>query len=93
MAAASLGPWPLRITLALLGSVASSVQLALLLARHYPSGAGLERLYAAVFLGLGFLVTVLLWALLAPDCKSVGWRAGAWLLLFSPGLLWGGAGS
>lgn len=89
MAAASLGPWPLRIGLALSGSLASSVQLALLLVRHYPSGAGLERLYAAVFLTLGFFVTVLLWALLAPSCKAAGLRAAGWLLLFTPGLFWG----
>ena len=90
MTAAGLGPWPLRIALALSGSLASSVQLALLLVRHYPAQAGLERLYAAVFLALAFFVTVLLWALLAPHSKAVGWRAAAWLLLFSPALLWGG---
>ncbi|MDH0303288.1 MULTISPECIES: hypothetical protein [unclassified Pseudomonas] len=93
MALSTLGPWPLRIALALLGSVASSAQLALLLARHYPWGGGLERLYVGVFLGVGFLVAVLLWALLAPDCKRVGWRASLWLLLFTPWLLFGGAGS
>ncbi|WP_448651132.1 hypothetical protein ACSHWC_25285 [Pseudomonas fluorescens] len=90
MATPALGPWPLRIGLALAGSVLSSVQLAVLLARHYPWGGGLERLYAGVFLGLGFLVTVLLWSLLAPDRKRVVYRSSAWLLLFTPGLLWDG---
>lgn len=90
MATASLGPWSLRVGLALVGSLASSVQLALLLVRHYPAQAGLERLYAAVFLALGFFVTVLLWALLAPNCKALGWRAAGWLLLFTPCVLWGG---
>ncbi|MBI6605856.1 hypothetical protein YA0848_35380, partial [Pseudomonas sp. S4_EA_1b] len=51
MAAPALGSWPLRICLALAGSVLSSLQLAVLLARHYPWGGGLERLYAGVFLG------------------------------------------
>jgi len=54
MAAPALGSWPLRICLALAGSVLSSLQLAVLLARHYPWGGGLERLYAGVFLGWGF---------------------------------------
>ena len=93
MAAPGHGPWPLRISLALAGSLLSSLQLAVLLARHYPWGGGLERLYAAIFLGLGFLVTVLLWALLAPDRKRVVYRSSAWLLLFSPCLAWAGAGS
>jgi len=48
MAAPALGSWPLRICLALAGSVLSSLQLAVLLARHYPWGGGLERLYAGV---------------------------------------------
>ncbi|WP_404488163.1 hypothetical protein [Pseudomonas sp. HT11] len=88
-----LGAWPLRIGLALAGSVLSSLQLAVLLARHYPWGDGLERLCAGVFLGLGFLVTVLLWSLLAPDRPRVVYRSSAWLLLFTPWLLWDGTWS
>ncbi|WP_411388435.1 hypothetical protein [Pseudomonas sp. MPB23] len=91
MGAPALGSWPLRICLALAGSVLSSLQLAVLLARHYPWGGGLERLYAGVFVGLGFLVTVLLWSLLAPDRKRVMCRSSVWLLLFTPWLLWDGA--
>ncbi|AKA24243.1 hypothetical protein [Pseudomonas chlororaphis] len=93
MATPGLGPWPLRVALALAGSVLGSLQLAVLLARHYPWGGGLERLYAGVFLGLGFLVAVLLWALLAPDCRRVAWRSGVGLLLFVPWLWWDGAWS
>lgn len=93
MATPALGPWPLRIALALTGSVLASVQLAVLLARHYPWGGGLERLYAGVFVSLGFLLTVLLWALLAPDCKRVLYRACSWLLLFTPWLAWEGVWS
>lgn len=93
MTTPGLGPWPVRIALALAGSVLSSLQLAVLVARHYPWGGGLERLYAGIFLGLGLLVSVLLWALLAPTRKQVAYRAGACLLLFTPWLLWDGAGS
>lgn len=93
MTTPGLGPWPLRVGLALAGSVLSSLQLAVLLARHYPWGGGLERLYAGIFLGLGFLVTVLLWSLLAPDRKRVVYRSGVWLLLFTPWLMWDGTWS
>jgi hypothetical protein len=86
----ALGPWLLRISLALACSLLSSLQLAVLLARHYPWGDGLERLYASVFMGLGFLVTVLLWALLAPDIKRLVCRSSVWMLLFTPWLLMDG---
>ncbi|AJK46561.1 hypothetical protein BGL_1c20520 [Burkholderia plantarii] len=82
--------WPWRACVAAGGAALGAVELAVTLARHYPSPDGLTRLFAAIFVALVACVSVLTWALLAPGWRQLGWRSLAWLVVLTPCvILWG----
>jgi len=79
--------WTLQVLLAVVGATTGAVEVAVLLARHYPVMDGLNRLYAGLFLGLASGTAVLCWALFAPDWRHAGRRACLWLLPLTAALL------
>jgi len=84
--------WLLRVLLTVAGATTGAVEIAVLLARHYPDADGLNRLYAGLFLALASGITVLCWALFAPGWQHAARRACLWLLpLTAALLLWRGA--
>jgi len=88
MAASRLAASALCVAAALAGAVEAAV----LIVRHYPSGDGLERLYAGIFLGFAAGVAVLCASLFAPGAGQACRRACLWLLVLTPALWWGRAG-
>jgi len=76
--------WPLRVLLAVVGSMTGAVEIAVLLARHSPNADALNRLYTGIFMGLATGVGVLCWALFAPDWQHTARRVCLWLLVLTP---------
>lgn len=80
----------IKASIIVIGALLSAILLSMLLARVMPAQDAINRLYAAIYLGLIFGIAVLIWSILPKNFWVQLSRSWGWNIVTIPLLIvWG----
>lgn len=80
----------IKASIVVIGAFLSAVLLSMLLAKMLPSQDAINRLYASIYLGLIFVITVMIWSFLPKKFLVQILRSWGWMIVIIPiFIVWG----